>query len=164
MALFVRIKQPRPDLSPAQICLRFTGYAQDYADAARELHEFKFVSVRYYLLGHAFELILKSYILSQGEPEKKIRKLNHSLIKAHDDARALGYAPSDKRLRQIVEWLDPFHENQDFRYAGSSGHVILPKIEDALGIFKSTYADILPLAKAFYALQMKGGAGSPPSG
>lgn len=160
----MKITQSRPVLLPAQICLRFTGYAQDYADAALELNEFKFVNVRYYLLGHAFELILKSYILSQGEPEKKIRKLNHSLIKAHDEAKALGYAPSDKRLRQIVEWLDPFHENQDFRYAGRSGHVILPTIEDALGVFKSTYADVLPLAKAFYALQMKGRAESPPDG
>lgn len=153
MVIRMKITQPRPTLTPAQICLRFAGYAQDYADAAVELDEFKFVNVRYYLLGHAFELILKSYILSQGEPERKIRKLNHSLLKAHEEANALGYTSSDKRLQQIVEWLDPFHDNQDFRYASSSGHVILPKMEDAFAVFRSTYADVLPLAKAFYVLE-----------
>lgn len=163
MAIDVRIRQPRPEpLTAAQLCLRFSGYAQDYAEAAVELADFKFVSVRYYLLGHAFELILKSYILSQGAPEKKIRKLNHSLIEANDEAKRLGYSPTDRRLRTIVEWLDPFHENQDFRYANHSGHVILPKAEDAFAVFKSTYSDVYPLARAFYARQMP--AADPSSG
>lgn len=151
MAFNIKIRHTRTELTLEQKCLRFAGYAEEYANAAVALEEFTFFSVRYYLFGHAFELILKSFILSKGEDEKKIRKLSHSLMRIYDEAIRLGYKPTSHELRTVIEWLDPFHEQQDFRYASHDGVVIMPRAEDTLQVFKRTHADILPLAKAFYA-------------
>lgn len=154
MAFDMKIRQPRPvPLTLEQTCLRFASYAEEYASAAIALDETRFFSVRYYLFGHAFELILKSFILAKGEGEKKIRKLNHSLVKIYREAMRLGYTPSNRGLPIVIDWLDPFHENQDFRYAGHSGVVIMPRADDTLEVFKQTHADILPLAKNFYTTQ-----------
>src|ERR1043166_4538025 len=111
------LSTPKP-FTLKQLCRRYAGYAEDYATAAMALEDHKFFSVRYYLFGHAFELILKSFILAKGENEKKIRQISHRLVKAYSEATKLGYVPSDPSLPELIEWLDPFHEHQDFRFGG----------------------------------------------
>ncbi|MCS3896115.1 hypothetical protein M2171_005248 [Bradyrhizobium japonicum USDA 38] len=147
----IRHEPPVAALSTWQLCLRFAGYAEDYATAAMALGEAaNFFSARYFLFGHAFELILKSYILSKGADERKLRELSHSLVKAYVEAKHLGYSPSDLRLETIVDWIGAYHEHQDFRYAKTQGVTTMPGAAETLAIFKNTHADIYPLARAFY--------------
>jgi hypothetical protein len=157
----IKREPPVAALSTWQLCLRFAGYADDYASAAMALGDAaQFFSARYFLFGHAFELILKSYVLSKGADERKIRNLNHSLVKAYVEAKRLAYVPSNLRLETIVDWLDPYHEHQDFRYGKAQGVTTMPGAAETLAVFKNTHADIYPLARAFYAEH----SGAPGSG
>jgi hypothetical protein len=149
----IKISHPsQPDpLSGAQLCLRFARYAEDYAEAAIAVGDAaRFFSVRYFLFGHAFELILKSFILSTGAEERKIRRLKHNLVKSYVEAKQLGYVPTEDALETIVNWLAPFHEYQDFRYANLQGVTTMPGAAETFAVFKNTHADINPIARAFY--------------
>lgn len=144
------LSTPDP-FSTEQLCLRYATYSEEYAKAAETLEEQQFFSVRYYLFSHAFELVLKSFILAKGGDEKKIRGINHSLKVAYDEAVKMGYTPRNQSLPELIDWLDPFHQHQDFRYGGPNGLVIMPNTDQTMDIFKDTHSDILPLAKQFYA-------------
>jgi hypothetical protein len=110
------------------------------------LSNFRFHSARYYLFCHAFELILKSFILSAGEDQSKLFGVGHRLNEALAEATRLGYSPSDVGLASIVDWLHPFHEGNDFRYA-RGGYQMLPTAENILTAFKTAHLEIAPLAR-----------------
>jgi len=94
----------------------------EYANAAIRLEEHNFFSVRYFLFGHAFELILKSYIFAKGADEKKVKSLSHSLIRTYNEADRLGHSPSNGELPTVIEWLDPFHASRPaLRRPGQTG-------------------------------------------
>jgi hypothetical protein len=150
MALKVKITQRRPaDLTNEALSIRFAGDAESYAMAAMTLTDFKFYSVRYHLFCQAFELILKSFILSAGADQRTTFKIGHNLKKALSTAVSLGYRPSHPDLDMLVDWLHPFHEGNDFRYA-RGGYQLLPTAEDLFAAFKVTHAEISPLARAFH--------------
>jgi hypothetical protein len=139
-----------PELSVEGLCVRFAHDAENYAYAAMDLTKDRFVHVRYHLFCHAFELILKSFVLSTGEERKIIYEIRHDLTKALDFALARGFTSAKQSdLRLFVDWLSPFHDGYDFRYA-RGGFQQLPVAEDLLAIFKTVHAEIEPFARAYY--------------
>ena len=67
--------------------------AKAYLKAARALARGPTIwSPQYFLLCHAIELILKSYLASQGATEKEVRELRHNLLKTYARARKKGRA------------------------------------------------------------------------
>jgi hypothetical protein len=129
--------------------VRFGSDAMHYAEAAMTLKQDKFHSVRYHLFCQAFELILKSFILSVGEDQEVTFKIGHKLKKALSTAISLGYRPGRPDLTTIIDWLHPFHKGHDFRYA-RGGYQVLPTADDLMAVFKSSHAEISPLARSFY--------------
>jgi hypothetical protein len=75
--------------------------------------------------------------------------IGHRLKDAPSEATRLGYSPKDSGLPTIIDWLHPFHQGNDFRYA-RGGYQMLPTAEDLLAAFKIAHGEIAPLARAAY--------------
>lgn len=76
----------------------------------------------YFVLSHAVEVILKSYLASHGASEEELRKkVGHRLLRAYSRARKTGFVPADARIPEIIRWMDPYHKSFFFRYRGT-GH------------------------------------------
>jgi hypothetical protein len=131
------------------LAVRFAFDAEQYAEAAMALPQDKFYAVQYHLFCQAFELILKSFILSTGEDQQITFKIGHKLNKALSTAVRLGYRPSHPDLDLMVKWLSPFHEGHDFRYA-RGGAKSLPTPDHVIKTFRATHAEISAEARTFY--------------
>ncbi len=151
MALKVKIKQKAPTaFADEALSVRFAHDAENYAAAAMALGDgTKFHSVRYHLFCHAFELILKSFVLSAGGNQSVLFNIGHRLNDALAEAVKRGYKPSHQGFDTLVDWLHPFHAEHDFRYA-RGGYQMLPTADDLLAAFKTADAEIAPLARAAY--------------
>lgn len=102
----------------------------------------------YFLLCHAMELILKSYLASQGATEKELRKIGHRLLRTYGRARKKGFSPSDARVPEIIRWMTPFHEDLFFRYRGTGhGCIQLPATSDLVDIVSSLVRQIEPIVR-----------------
>jgi len=88
----------------------FLAYAREFLQAALKTGS---PLVRAHLLGHALELMLKTYLLTVGFGERQIKKLGHNLSRALTESRVVG-------LEKVVR--------------------VSPELETALRDFSSVYA------------------------
>ena len=140
---------PRPMKPNELLAVGYIRDAEGYADAAEQLVKFRNNKPRYFLFCHAIELALKAYILATDGDQKELRvTIKHDLQKAYDRATELGYRPTDPRVPEIVEWLDPFHKDYTFRYTEKTGLQILPNPEELADAFKSMLKQIEPVTRA----------------
>jgi hypothetical protein len=135
----------RPNATNEEIALRFARDASTFSNAAKSLEDFRMFGPRYYLLCHAIELILKSYILASGGDQSELggrrRGLGHNLTKSLKRAKALGFVPIEKDLKRFVDWLDPYHRNHEFRYP-RRGFKRLPTAEDVIRVIEGTHRQV----------------------
>jgi hypothetical protein len=141
---------PPPLKSNELLAVSYIGDAAAYADAAAELVNFRRSGPLYFLFCHALELALKAYILATGGNRKELKPIRHDLKKLYDRAIALGYRPSDPRIPEIVEWLEPYHSDFSFRYKEATGLRVLPNPEELGTIFKILHNQIEPVTRAAY--------------
>jgi hypothetical protein len=69
---------------PASSELLAVGHIDDadrYADAAKQLTDFKHFNPRYFLYCHAIELALKAYILASGGEDRRFARSNTILAR-----------------------------------------------------------------------------------
>ena len=120
-----------------------------YLKAARALENEQAIwSPRYFLLCHAIELILKSYLASHGATQKELKDLGHNLLKTYARARKQGLIPSDARTAEVVRWLSPFHKDLVFRYRKSSaGFVQLPDPNALADVVSSLNDQVDPIVR-----------------
>ena len=85
----------------------FYGYAREFHCAALKTGS---LLVRAYLLGHAIELYLKTFLLSEGAGEKKIKGLRHNLILTLDTCEKHGIANIARVSGQLRSDLTSFNK------------------------------------------------------
>ena len=92
----------------------------------RELRLFK---IRYYLLGHALELIFKSFLLTHGIKLEylKGKKVGHDIIKCLNLANEKGFNVINKRERKTIEQLNFYYKDKQFEYS-KNGIINLPSL------------------------------------
>ena len=137
---------------PASSELLAVGYIDDadrYADAAKQLTDFKHFNPRYFLYCHAIELALKAYILASGGDDREVRKIKHDLGKAYRRASELGYTPALDGTAEIVDWLHPYHQDYAFRYK-QTGIRAVPRPEDIDEVINSMLLEIEKTARAAF--------------
>jgi hypothetical protein len=163
----IKVERSKAELRAARrrrtnerLAVEFLGNAATYALAGSYLIDFQpkdpphelicheFGTPRYYLFCHAFELLLKSFILSNGGDQSELRAIGHSLELALRRAKTLGYKPSDG-VQTLISSLHPFHLGQDFRYTGGL-YCTAPDETDLMPMFKIMHKQIEPLAIAAY--------------
>jgi hypothetical protein len=127
------------------MAVAFLTEAEDYHAAATTLGD-SYFSPSYFLLCHALELALKSFILSSGGNVAEPKKLSHDLRKALARAQELGLSPNDSRVEQAIGWLAPFHQDMSFRYR-QSGHKNLPALKELTEIVEALIAQIRPIVQ-----------------
>lgn len=102
---------------------------QSYLDAAQHLHRayeagelrLRFEMPLYYLYCHAIELILKAFLRAKGMSAQRLasREFGHNLIVLWNACAAEGvqsHPVADAFLEQVIELLDPFAQDFEFRY------------------------------------------------
>jgi hypothetical protein len=144
-----KITEKLPPQSNEQLAVKFSADAESYAGAALSLQDGKFHGPMYFLFCHAFELILKAYVLSSGGDQSELRDIGHDLDVALKRAFVLGYAPKHPDVADLMEWLNPYHKFHDFRYA-KGGPQILPTAKAMFVIFEAMHQEVSPLARAAY--------------
>jgi hypothetical protein len=91
--------------------------AKAYIDASKILIDHAPLSQPvYFLLSHALELTLKSYLLAKGMHPDELTSLGHNLLKAHARAAELGLQVRGEHTLALIERLSDFHNNLIFRY------------------------------------------------
>lgn len=103
----------------------------------------------YFVLSHAIELILKSYLASHGATEKQLRsEVGHRLLRAYSRARKKGFTPADPRIPEIIRWMTPYHESYFFRYRGTGhGYMQLPAPKDFVDVVDRLVRQIEPIVR-----------------
>jgi hypothetical protein len=135
--------------SNEQLAVRFAYDANSFLEAANSLTQDSSLGPRYFLFCHSIELLLKSFILASGGDQKELHQLGHKLKDSLARAAQLGFAPADPSLVTLVDWLDPYHRNHDFRYA-QTGYKVLPAQLDLSASIMRTHDQIEPIARAAY--------------
>ncbi|WP_414474311.1 hypothetical protein [Microvirga sp. M2] len=130
----------KPNVVPMPPGIRAWKYrseARSYAQAARVLgreYPDQMLRPRYFLLCHALELALKSFLAAHGADNKALRQISHDLSAAYDQAKVKpGFPISDKLLQTLVELMSPEHEGYWFRYPGAP-YVELPKSDQCCDV------------------------------
>lgn len=104
----------------------FWRYGKEYFESYLILYEhypepMKLLGVKFFLLGHTIEALLKSYLLSKGltESELKTKKYGHDLIKLFDKAAKSGInkvvAYTEEEI-QLVALMNKYFINKEFQY------------------------------------------------
>ena len=103
----------------------------------------RYVPPKYFLLCQALELALKAYLAASGVRKKVLRnKIGHDLDVAFRRAEQFGFAPVDHRLKDLVDWLAPFHLDNFFRYRQGTGPLRLPSASESVEIILKTIDEI----------------------
>lgn len=96
--------------------------SNEMLEAARTLktHSPRLIGPKYYLLGHSFEVGVKSFLLAKGFSEEQLRKkIGHDLCKALAAATKVGiidfYAFSEQELDSITQ-LNPYYRSKELEY------------------------------------------------
>ncbi len=133
-----------------EMAVRYTGDARSFAEAASALQDFDHFAPRYFLICHAFELILKSVILATGGSQEELwKELGHDLDACWKRAASLGFTTSHPDAHGVIYWLSDFHKTHAFRYRGT-GYITVPRAEDVIAIFESVHAEIAKITRAAY--------------
>lgn len=103
----------------------FFAYARQFLQSALRTGS---PLVRAYLLGHALELMLKTYPLTTGFGERDIRELKHDLSRTLAESRAAGLEQLVRGSRQTEKAIgdfSPVYPSEALRYF-SIRHLLSP--------------------------------------
>ncbi|MGB8274286.1 MAG: hypothetical protein WCF16_03340 [Alphaproteobacteria bacterium] len=127
--------------------------ASQFFEAATILTESKnrrVSSVTYYLLGHAIELVLKSFLLSQGKSLKILKNhLGHNLSCTLEMAMAQrnnGVNACIAEYRSKIELLNQYYSAKHFEYR-VTGTKTLPRPQDLMRFLERMLGEVRPLAR-----------------
>lgn len=148
--LLMKVIVPRATSTNEEMAVRYTGDAKSFAQAAAALRDVDHFAPRYFLICHAFELILKAAILATGGSQEELwKELGHDLDACWKRAADLGYTASHPDAHGVVYWLSDFHKDHAFRYR-KTGYITVPRAEDVIDIFESVHAEIAKVTRAAY--------------
>ncbi len=102
-------------------------------DFLRATHKTGSPLVRAYLLGHALELLLKTYLLTCGVGEKALKRLGHDLVKlvsrcAREDKR--GFPRVSSQLTAELEQFSVAYRSTALRYFSILHLLAPPRVPD----------------------------------
>ena len=114
----------------------FLVYAHEFLQAALKTGS---PLVRAHLLGHALELLLKTYLLNTGSGETKLRRLGHNLTQVLAASRTVGI---DKVIRispEMEKDLNDFtkvYASEGLRYFSILFFVAPPRLPELRRLFR----------------------------
>lgn len=105
--------------------------SREFFEAAKTLEntpptQINYVIIKYYLLGHAAELALKSYLFKHGVPIAELKTMGHDLSKLSGKAEAKGLV----RLQSIRD-LSTTYKAKEFEYRQKKG-MKFPPLENLI--------------------------------
>jgi hypothetical protein len=107
----------------------------------------------YYLLGHAIELTLKSFLLANGDSQERLRRrIGHDLRKAAQRVIAAKRDPISKLVadhRAYIEMLNPDYSAKELEYR-VTGYKTYPPQEELLQFLQKIIPAVEPLAWEAY--------------
>jgi hypothetical protein len=96
---------------------QFWAEAKAFLDAAKVLIDAGSSSAAtYFLLCHALELTIKSYLLAKDTPLDTVVRLRHNFVEAHTRAQELGLNIEGEHADALIQRLSEFHNQMIFRY------------------------------------------------
>jgi HEPN domain-containing protein len=116
------------------VSLSLWNEARDYIVAAETLvRESQVKLPTYFLLSHALELTIKSYLAAHGVDADELHIISHDLQRAYDKSVGLGFQIEPDRAPKLIRLFSEFHKEQVFRYLTkrNRGLVVIRKLVDA---------------------------------
>jgi hypothetical protein len=106
-------------------------------------------SPKYYLVCHAIELILKSFILVSGGKKRELMHpdLRHNLLSLFERATELGLAHNDPSFSVLIATIAPLHSEHRFRYR-KTGFITVVETKQMSKIVEKLIGQIAPTVNA----------------
>ncbi|MDK1494123.1 hypothetical protein QN219_29560 [Sinorhizobium sp. 7-81] len=110
------IEMPEPlGLYAGQLFAR----GEEYLEAFRRLseHDGQMMHAKYFMMAHAFEVLLKSFLAARGVSKKELqhRQLGHNIENIYGKCLALGI-PSIANIEVFAREITEKNRDFDFRY------------------------------------------------
>lgn len=155
------VRKPEPDIPRTQ-GVGIWHLAEEYLNAAKALRppapSVSFVS--YFLYGHGLELTLKSFLISQGCTDRKLRRIRHDLKRALRAARRhepFGQVIINDKDRALVAWLNDYYKGKEFEYL-VTGTKSFPNPDEVRNVCERMLQNVKPLVWEAVRAQISQGA------
>lgn len=108
--------------------------AEDFFYAYRQLkktrpHQLRLLKIEYYLLGHALELVFKSFLLENGVGLKCLKcDIKHNISRCLGLSKQKGINIINKKEAEAVEQLNHYYQDKQFEYS-KDGILNLPSLK-----------------------------------
>lgn len=111
----------------------FHRLSYDFINAAEELEKLgisgmRYWSISYYLICHALEISMKSYLVLHGYDERYIRSLDHNLIRIKTVLKKKGYFFFTTDEEEIIRGINKYYSKKDFEYHITAGEKLYPNL------------------------------------
>lgn len=73
----------------------------------------------YFLAARSIELGLKSFLLMQGQDERRLRSISHDLVHAVEEAKSAGIVsvvPLRKEDEAVIAWINGYYQSKHLEY------------------------------------------------
>ena len=136
--------------------------AEEYLNAAKTLHPVppNVSFVCYFLYGHALELTLKAFLISQGATSRKLKRIGHNLeraVCAAAEHQPFQRVPLSERDRTIIAWIGEYYKDKEFEYL-ITGYRSIPNPDEVRELCERVQRDVKPLIREATLAHIASGA------
>lgn len=109
----------------------FHRMSYEYINACEELEKsrMRYSTICYYLVCHALEIAMKSYLILDGWEEKKIRNISHNLKGLMKILKKGEYYIFTKQDEEYIIAVNKYYSKKDFEYLITAGEKLFPNLK-----------------------------------
>ena len=108
----------------------FHRLSYEFINASQELEKsgMRYSSISYYLVCHALEIAMKSYLVLNGYSERDIRDMNHNLVKVMNVLKTKNYYKFTSYEEEMIKGINKYYSKKDFEYHITAGEKLYPNL------------------------------------
>lgn len=108
----------------------FHRLSYDFINASEELGKFgmRYSSICYYLVCHALEIAMKSYLILNGYKEKDLIDISHNLVDIMKILKTKGYYTFTSDEEKMILGINKYYSKKEFEYHRTAGQKLYPNL------------------------------------
>lgn len=108
----------------------FHRLSYDFINASEALEKLgmRHSKICYYLVCHALEIAMKSYLVLNEYKEKDIRNMSHDLVRVMKILKTQGYYAFTPDEEKMIIGINKYYSKKDFEYHITAGGKLYPNL------------------------------------
>src|SRR5438874_1996020 len=109
----------------------FHRLSYEFINACEELEKLgiRYSSISYYLVCHALEIAMKSYLVLNGYSERNITGMRHNLVKIMNVLKTKNYYKFSSDEEEMIKGINKYYSKKDFEYHITAGSKVYPNLQ-----------------------------------